>query len=154
MNSSKQLAKHLKEIHFGGNWTLSNLKDQLSDISWEEALKKPHSLNSIATLNFHINYFIKALIDVLEGRKLDSKDELSFDHPEINNQADWNNMLTEIWKDAELCIQLVEEFPNERLSEVFTDEKYGNYYRNILGIIEHSHYHLGQIALIKKLIKE
>jgi hypothetical protein len=29
-------------------------------------------------------------------------------------------------------------------------EKYGNYYRNIHGIIEHIHYHLGQIVLIEK----
>jgi hypothetical protein len=31
--------------------------------------------------------------------------------------------------------------------------KYGNYYRNLHGIIEHTHYHLGQIVLIKKLLK-
>ncbi|HAI83731.1 MAG TPA: DUF1572 domain-containing protein, partial [Chitinophagaceae bacterium] len=29
----------------------------------------------------------------------------------------------------------------------------GTYYRNILGLIEHTHYHLGQIALIKKIIR-
>ena len=33
-------------------------------------------------------------------------------------------------------------------------EKYGNYFRNLTGIIEHLHYHLGQIVLIKKLIAE
>ena len=31
-------------------------------------------------------------------------------------------------------------------------EKYGTYYRNFHGLIEHAHYHLGQIVLIKKLV--
>jgi hypothetical protein len=42
--------------------------------------------------------------------------------------------------------------PENKLEEVFDDKKYGNYYRNITGIIEHNHYHLGQIVLIKKII--
>jgi len=42
--------------------------------------------------------------------------------------------------------------PESKLSETFLDEKYGNYYRNIHGIIEHTHYHLAQIVLIKKLL--
>jgi hypothetical protein len=49
--------------------------------------------------------------------------------------------------------QLVEKFPEERLDEPFYDPKYGNYYRNLMVVIEHSYYHLGQIALLKKLIQ-
>ncbi len=46
--------------------------------------------------------------------------------------------------------QQIEQLPESKLWETFSDEKYGNYYRNIHGIIEHIHYHLGQIVLIKK----
>ncbi len=48
--------------------------------------------------------------------------------------------------------QQIEQLPESKLWETFSDEKYGNYYRNIHGIIEHSHYHLGQIVLIKKIL--
>ncbi|MGN6163930.1 MAG: hypothetical protein ACTHOF_05245 [Flavisolibacter sp.] len=41
---------------------------------------------------------------------------------------------------------------DSKLDEIFVDEKYGTYYRNLQGIIEHTHYHLGQIVLIKKLL--
>ena len=37
MSFSKLIAKHMREIHFGGNWTVSSLKDQLEDVTWEEA---------------------------------------------------------------------------------------------------------------------
>ena len=42
----------------------------------------------------------------------------------------------------------------EKLEEIFVDEKYGTYKRNIEGMIEHCYYHLGQISLINKMIKE
>jgi hypothetical protein len=44
--------------------------------------------------------------------------------------------------------------PDAKLTEYFSEEKYGNWYRNLHGIIEHAHYHLGQIVLLKKLIRE
>lgn len=43
--------------------------------------------------------------------------------------------------------------PEEKLKEAFVEEKYGTYQRNLEGMIEHSYYHLGQIVLIKELLK-
>lgn len=65
---------------------------------------------------------------------------------------DWENMLQKIWTDAETLGQLVAQMPDEKLWTDFKDNKYGNYYRNLHGIIEHAHYHLGQIVLLKKLV--
>lgn len=48
----------------------------------------------------------------------------------------------------------LETLDEAKLFEDFADPKYGNYYRNLHGIIEHTHYHLGQIVLIKKLLKD
>ena len=42
----------------------------------------------------------------------------------------------------------------EKLEDVFFDEKYGTYLRNIEGMIEHCYYHLGQVSLIRKMILE
>ena len=48
---------------------------------------------------------------------------------------------------------LIEKLPEAKLWKNIGDDVWGNYYRNIHGIIEHTHYHLGQIVLIKKLLK-
>ena len=53
MKTTQQLAKHLRDIHFGGNWTSSNFKDQLSGMSLTDAEREVHSLNSIALLVCH-----------------------------------------------------------------------------------------------------
>ena len=65
---------------------------------------------------------------------------------------DWEKLLDKTWVDAENFARLIEKSPETKLAETFTDEKYGNYYRNLQGIIEHIHYHLGQIVLIKKIL--
>ncbi len=152
MALTKQIAKHFRDVHFGGNWTCSNLRDNLKDISWEQAITKVHSFNTIATLVFHVNYFVSAAMEVLEGRALNANDKFSFDHPPINSAEDWQRMLDKTLVDAEKFAVLLETLPESRLWENFEQEKYGNYYRNIHGIIEHTHYHLGQIAIIKKLV--
>jgi|SRR5688572_7534473 len=150
MNTSTQLAMHIRQVHFGGNWTVSNLKDNLAGISREQAVQKIHSFNSIAALVFHINYFTRAANDVLQGKPLQAHDKYSFDLPPINSQDEWEQLVNKTLSDAELFASLVEKLPESQLTENFTDPKYGSYYRNILGIIEHTHYHLGQVVLLKK----
>ena len=40
MKTTQQLAKHFRDVHFGGNWTFVNLKDSLADVTWQEATTK------------------------------------------------------------------------------------------------------------------
>jgi len=154
MTLPQQIAKHLREVHFGGNWTCSNLNDNVADVTWQQATTQVYSLNTIATLVYHVSYYVSAVLKVLQGEALNAKDTLSFTHPPINSQADWQQMIDKALSDAAAFASMVELLPEERLWEPFTDEKYGIYYRNIHGIIEHTHYHLGQIAVIKKILKE
>jgi hypothetical protein len=152
MNLPAQIAKHLRDVHFGGNWTTSNLKDNLADVTWQQATTHVYSFNTIATLVYHINYYVSEVAKVLQGEPLTASDKYSFNTPLIQSDEDWQNLLNKTWSDAEKFASLIEQLPPEKLSKNFTDEKYGSYYRNLLGIIEHTHYHLGQIALIKKII--
>ncbi|MFT4660247.1 MAG: hypothetical protein ACI8XB_000508 [Patiriisocius sp.] len=55
-----------------------------------------------------------------------------------------------MWIDVEKFSSNIEKLSDQKMSDHFVDEKYGSYYRNLNGIIEHAHYHLGQIILIKK----
>lgn len=83
---------------------------------------------------------------------MNAHDKYSFDHPPILSQQDWEKLLEKTWTDAENFASLIEQLPESKLWEDFSNKKYGNYYRNIHGIIEHIHYHLGQIVLIKKIL--
>lgn len=153
MNLTKQLAKQFREVYLSGVWVANtNLKAQLSDVTWQQAMTKVGELNSIAALAFHINYYVAGLINVFEGGSLDIRDKYSFDCPLIESEKDWEKLLHKMWEDGERFAALVEAMSDEKLSTIFVDKKYGNYYRNIHAIIEHAYYHLGQIVLIKKLL--
>jgi hypothetical protein len=152
MNLQGQIAKQFRDVHFGGNWTASNLKENLAGITWQQAISKVYSFNTIAALLYHMNYYVSAVLKVLQGERLDASDKYSFDHPPILSGEDWVKLLDKTWTDAEDFATLIEQLPEDKLWEIFSDKKYGNYYRNIHGIIEHIHYHLRQIVLIKKIL--
>ena len=154
MNHTQQLAKHFREVHSGGNWTWSNLQENLKDVTWEEAVTKVQGFNTIAALAYHIHYFVAVALKVLQGGPLIGKDSESFDHPPVESEKDWQQLLGKMWADAQSFADALEKLLDEKLFETFGQEKYGTYYRNMLGIIEHSHYHLGQIALIKKMVRK
>ena len=153
MSSSLQLARRFREVLLDGLWIANtNFRDQLSGLNWELATAKIGSLNTIAMLTFHIDYYIAGLIQVFEGGDLEIRDKYSFDLPPVESQKQWNELLNKLWKDAEQFAVLLEQMPDSKMHEDFADEKYGTYLRNIDGMIEHAYYHLGQITLIKKLL--
>ena len=152
MNLTDQIAKHFREVWFGENWTSVNLKETVEDVSWQQAATQVYTLNTIAALVYHINYFVSEVLKVLRGEPLNAHDKYSFALPPIHSQQDWEKLLDKTFTDAETFAGLIEQLPENKLWENLAGEKYGNYYRNIHGIIEHTHYHLGQIILIKKIL--
>ncbi|WP_042721046.1 DinB family protein [Flavobacterium sp. B17] len=153
MSTTLQLAKRFREVILDGLWIANtNFKDQLSNVNWEQATTKIGSLNTIAMLTFHIDYYIEGLINVFEGGDLEIRDKYSFDLPAIESQDQWETLVNKLLSDAEKFANLLEQMPDSKMNEPFVDEKYGTYLRNIDGMIEHCYYHLGQITLIRKLL--
>lgn len=151
---SSQLAKQLRDAYFGGNWTAVNLRDTVAGLTWQQAVAKVYGFNSIVALVYHTNYYVQAISSVLRKEPLESHDRYSFNHPPVRTEADWQALLSQSWADAESLASMMENFPSERLGEIFVNESYGTYLRNFSGVVEHLHYHLGQIVLIKKILTE
>ncbi len=155
MNKTTQLASRFREVMLNGRWVANtNLKEQLSQVSLQQAHVQVGKLNTIAALAFHINYYIEGINTFFEGGKLEIKDKYSFDLPSITSEAMWSAFTEQLCANAETFAAHVEKMPERQLEEVFVDKNYGDYQRNIEGMIEHGYYHLGQITLIRKLISE
>lgn len=153
MTISQKLAQNLHQVYHGGNWTCVNYKDTLKDISWEQALMQKNGLNSIATMFVHASYYVNVLQQVLNGEGLKGKDELSFILPEITSQSQWQAVIDQAFDAVASTVELLNQMNDARLHQVFVEEKYGTYYRNISGTIEHLHYHLGQISWMRKMLQ-
>ena len=153
MENTCRIAKRFREVILNGTWIANtNYRDQLTGLSWEIAVAKVNSLNTIALLAQHVHYYIKGINNVFEGGGLDIKDKYSFDFEPIKSQDQWDEFLTTFWNDAEKFASSIEKIPDEKLPDVFVEEKYSTYQRNIEAMIEHSYYHLGQIVLLKKML--
>jgi len=147
------LADRLREVYLSGTWIANtNYKKILLDVDKEMALTKVGNLNTIAKLTFHINYYLKGLLQVLDGGALEIQDKFSFDLPTMATEEDWQALVNDLERNAEKFIDRVEAMTEEELLSPFVEEKYGTYLRNLEGVIEHSYYHLGQMVLIKKQI--
>jgi len=152
MDTRQLIARQLRQFYLGKNWTWVWFSNVIEGVDWQLATSKTGSFNTIATLVYHMNYYVRAQIHVLKTGILDASDKDSFLLPPINSQEDWQNLLDRTYAEAEELATLIEQMPEEKLLETFIDEKYGNYYRNLHGNIEHLHYHLGQIVLLKKML--
>lgn len=101
-------------------------------------------------MTFHINYYLEGLLDAFDTGTLQISDKYSFDLPPIQCEDDWQKLVTVFLFNAEKFATKIENMEDAIFDLPFIDEKYGIYWRNIKGDIEHSYYHLGQISLIKK----
>ncbi|MEJ2545113.1 MAG: hypothetical protein P8Y99_13685 [Calditrichaceae bacterium] len=155
MKLKTKIAQQMKDIFLERDWSVAtSYKTELTDLPWKKATTKLGSMNSIAVLAFHIDYYIAGILNVFENGKLEISDKYSFNMSPIKSQEDWEKLYNKTWIDAEKLAILVKQMPENKLEEVFVDEKYGNYYRNLTALVNHSYYHLGQIVLIKKMLKQ
>lgn len=153
MERNKALSHRLREVFLNGRWIANtNYQEQLLLVNHQQAVQKTGDLNTIAALTFHINYYLDGILNVLNGGKLEISDKYSFDCPPIETEADWEKLVASLLNNAEKFTDAVGKMDESLFDQVFVDEKYDTYLRNIEGVLEHSYYHLGQIVLIRKLI--
>ncbi len=153
MTRNRTIASRLREVLLNGHWVANtNYKEQIQSLNWQQATQKVDSLNTIAALTYHINYYLAGLLNAFENGKLGISDKYSFNLPQIQSEENWNKLVTEFLNNSEKFANQVEQMEDSIFDQPFMDEKYGNYLRNIEGVIEHSYYHLGQICLIRKMI--
>lgn len=71
MKRTESLANRLQEVLLNGRWIANtNYKHQLEDITWEQAIKKVGSLNTVAALTYHVNYYLAGILNVFRGGEL------------------------------------------------------------------------------------
>ena len=154
MELSKQLASRFREPFYGKWVAQTNFKDQLASLNWQEATYQSGKLNTIAALVFHVDYYVAGVYKVLKGGELEIRDQFSFDMPSISGEEGWKSLTNDLLHHATQFADHLETMTNAELNSVFVHEKYGTYHRNIDALIEHNYYHLGQVTLISKWVKD
>jgi uncharacterized damage-inducible protein DinB len=153
MKPSEFIAQHILEVFEGGNWTDVNFKDTLKDINHKEATTVTKaSYNTIGALVYHTSFYNEIVLKRLQGINPAINDRNGFDLPLIKNENDWNELKQRCFLSAYVLSEAVKKFPEEDLSQP-TITNHSTHYKTLHGVAEHAHYHLGQIVILKKLIK-
>ena len=152
MKISELISQHLQEVYEGDNWTGVSIHDTIKDVTWQQAQQQTAaSKNTVAALLHHLYYWNGVMMQRLNGANPSIPEANGFDVPEFNNENDWKELIE---KTHQSFIQLAHEinnFPEEKLFEISPAGR-SSYYKNFQGIVEHAHYHLGQIVIVKKLV--
>lgn len=154
MKLTDYIAQHIIEVSEGGNWTEVDIKNTLQDVTYEEAtvitLASP---NSIAALLHHVSFYNEVVLQRLKGISPVINDANGFDGKPIESESDWLNLKEEALRSAKNLAEAVKQFPEEKLQELSPNSE-NTYYKTLHGVTEHAYYHLGQMMILKKLIRQ
>lgn len=153
MKLTSLIAQHLIDVHEGNNWTDVSLADVLKDVTLQEATTlTAASPNTIASLLQHITYWNRVMVQRIAGNEVIIDEHNGFKLPLLQTEDDWLKLkIDNNLSSHELAAAMV-HFEDAKLEEPLVKGG-SSAYKNLQGAVEHVHYHLGQMMILKKLIK-
>ncbi|MEP6467498.1 MAG: DinB family protein [Parafilimonas sp.] len=152
MKATQLIAQHIKEIYEGNNWTDVNIIEIIKNINWQQAQQKTvASPNTIASLLHHLYYWNGIMMQRLKGSNPSVPETNGFNVDAFTSENDWQKLKEKTHASFIQLALMIEHFPEEKLEEAYAEGK-SSYYKNFHGIVEHAHYHLGQMVILKNLI--
>ncbi len=149
------LIRQINELHYGSLWFDQSFNDKVGTLTDEEVFAQPHpQLHSVAEHVSHMFEWRKECILRFEGgkRELMEMPEDWKTNEELK-QIGWQK-LKDVFNESRFeLIRLIEGKDDEYLKTPFRDYEY-NYHYLIEGILQHDIYHMGQIGITLKLLKQ
>src|SRR4051812_30824317 len=150
MEITALIAQHLLDVHLGNNWTDVNLSATVEDVTEKEAVTvSAASPNTIASLVHHITYWNRHMIGRMKGVEAPIPAANGYDLPP---QFDWQQLKEDNITSAHELAAAIRNFDTTKLEQPIIPG-FSTAYKNLQGTVEHVHYHLGQIVIIKKLLR-
>jgi uncharacterized damage-inducible protein DinB len=154
MKITELIAQHITEVHEGDNWTEVNIKDTLADVGYKEAtIVTKASHNTIASLLHHISFYNEVVMQRLSGIDPVISGSNGFEMAAIKNEDDWIKLKARNMDSALQLASAVRQLPEEKIFDL-TVTGHSTHYKMLHGVTEHAYYHLGQIVILKKLIRQ
>lgn len=153
MNKNEILAARIDEVMYESPWYGSNVNDLLSKITASQAIQRVNGQHNIAELLHHMIQWKRFVYEKTFGDKtFDIVDNaINWKVFDALSEGEWAAMNLEY---ISVTSDLVNGLNNLSLSiyaKTVPGRKY-NYEHLLYGIVDHDIYHLGQIALMQKMI--
>ncbi|MDB5021590.1 MAG: hypothetical protein JWQ28_2717 [Pedobacter sp.] len=153
MKITELIALHLIEAHEGSNWTEVDVRSSLEDVSLKEAtMRTKASPNSIASIVQHLTYWNRVMVKRINGIVVADNGSNGFSGPVLHDDEDWSRLKDDNILSAHELANAIMNF-NEDALELPILPEHASAYKNLQGSVEHVYYHLGQIVILKQLIR-
>lgn len=150
-----RIADQLRRAFDGDAWHGPSLHDLLSEVTHEQANARPlAAAHSIWELTLHIEVWTKAAMASMRGVPIPAfvenmPPEQNWPLIPASGASAWKAAVENTLLAAKELADAIEGFGDERLGDTVPGRDYG-FYNLFHGIVQHSLYHAGQIAILKK----
>ena len=154
MTDCSRIADQLRRAFAGDPWHGPPLRELLNGITAEQALSRVlPPAHTIWELVIHIDMYVNAAFDALQGVPMPRWYGTGADWPAIpdTRASAWPAVMDRLFANSERLAQAVELSMDSELQRTVPGREYDFYYL-LHGIVQHSLYHGGQIALLKRAI--
>ena len=147
---AERIADQLRRAHEGGAWHGPSLRELLHDLDAEQAAAKPVAgAHSIREIVLHIEAWERAGLRRLGGDRAQLSDEEDWSPSHATGEAAWRETLERL-KATNLELRAaVARLADEELDRPVA-EGMSSVYVTIHGVVQHTLYHAGQIAVLRR----
>ena len=153
MGETRRLKSQIRRAFEGQAWHGPSVKELLSDVTAEQAARHPIAgAHSIWELALHIGAWENIARLRIKGEGQDTPTEEQ-DWPPVSDTSEeaWKATLAELERGNQALRDEVALLDDGQLDYVIPVHNYSIYFL-LHGVVQHSLYHAGQIALLKKAL--
>jgi DinB superfamily len=150
-HESIRIADQLRRAFTGDAWHGPPLSELLAGVTAAQAHRRSlPSAHTIGELVLHIDAYVKIALDATRGNPMPKLFGTEADWPALpDGEAGWTDATKRLFANAEGLAQAIEAIADDaRLKDIVPGREYDFYYL-FHGIVQHSLYHGGQIAMLK-----
>jgi uncharacterized damage-inducible protein DinB len=153
MKESKRIIKLFENLYNGSPWIDVTIVPILKNITASQAAKKVlPNCNSIWEITNHIIAWRINVLKRIQGHLITTPSNNYIKEVKIITNTAWEATLKKLELTQKDWIIFLKKVKKEDFEKIYTSNNL-TYYEHIQGIIQHDAYHLGQIVLLSKFIK-
>lgn len=151
MTEPERVSELLREIHHGPAWHGPSLREVLEGVDARLAARRlMPQVHTIWELVLHLTAWMDIFRLRAEGRKLEVSKEMDWPPMPSYTEENWKHTLDALWAAEKRVREIALSIPVSRYDEIIQGDTPTSLYTALNGLISHTAYHGGQIAILKK----
>jgi hypothetical protein len=149
----ERIADQVRRAFAGEAWHGPPIRDALAGVSAQQALARPlASAHCIWDLVIHIQIWADIAEQAIHGAPMPRLYGTEKDWPAAHQggESEWALANERLLACGQRFAASIEQFSDSRLSDAVPGRDY-NFYHLFHGVVQHSLYHAGQIAMLKRV---